>query len=125
MLTFSQSTGQLRRDGALLGFCYSGRGTGLNNPAMHDVHGNPDLTKPSGPLPCGVYTLQKQNQESLGPLVFYLNPDKANNMFGRSNFFIHWDNQRHNFSASEGCIVPLTTWTFYALQDGEKLTIIQ
>jgi hypothetical protein len=117
MLTYSQSKGHLWRDGALIGLGYSGRGDGILNPDMQGV-------KDVGPLPRGLYTLWRSNDNKLGPVVYSLSPDDANDMQGRSAFFIHWDNQQQNFTASEGCIVLVTAHTFYGLRDGDRLEVI-
>lgn len=118
MLRYSQSKGHLFRDGLLIGLGYAGNGEGLNNPADQAVRN-------VGPLPQGLYTLKLRTDTKLGPRVFALEPDPANAMFGRSEFFIHWDNSRQNFSASEGCIVLVTTQTFNRLNDGDRLTVTE
>lgn len=117
MLNYSQSKGQLRRDGALIGLAYAGRGDGLSNPDAQEIVN-------TGPLPRGLYTLWRSNDIRLGPISFALTPDAANQMHGRSAFYIHWDNRSHNFTASEGCIVLVTTWTFYDLKDGDRLEVV-
>lgn len=123
MLTYSQLTGQLRRDGVLISLCYAGNGAGLNNPAMQWV-------KNTGPLPQGEYKLHKIDGEAakekgLGPLIFFLAPDPTNGMHGRSAFYIHWDNRKRDFSASEGCIVPVMPIAFERLSDGEDLIVTE
>lgn len=116
MLTYSQSNGQLRRDGVLIGLGYSGRGEGLSNPDKQELVN-------TGPLPRGSYTLWRSKATDLGPIAFSLAPYPENQMHGRSAFYIHWDNRSHNFTASEGCIVLVTTWTFYELKDGDRLEV--
>ena len=100
-MTYSQSTGQLcDAEGNLLATGYSGHGDGVNNPAMQNVHN-------VGPIPQGVYTVGEPHEpaDHLGPLAMPLTPDPANEMFGRSEFFIHGDNAKMSHSASDGCII--------------------
>ena len=87
-----------------LGVGYSGHGDGLNNPAMQDAHG-------VGPLPEGFYTIgePKHPIDHLGPLAMPLIPDAANEMHGRSAFFVHGDNRLANHTASDGCITLRAT----------------
>lgn len=122
MLTYSQATGKLARDGVLLALCYAGRGFGLNDPFSQQVRN-------VGPIPQGQYILHKiegaaAKAKKLGPVIFYLEPFGSNQMFNRSQFYIHWDNGKRDYSASEGCIVPLTTAVFTVLKDGETLTVL-
>jgi hypothetical protein len=101
MHTFEQSTGKWYGDnGTLLLEGYSGNGRGLNNPAMQNV-------AKVGPLPCGHYTIGELQTEhaELGADVMALIPDPDNEMFGRSDFYLHGDNEAMNHTASEGCIV--------------------
>jgi hypothetical protein len=59
-----------------------------------------------GPLPQGTYTIgAAQDHPVLGPLALPLTPDPANEMFGRSGFFIHGDNASHPGHSSDGCII--------------------
>ncbi len=96
---YSQATGNLALEGNLIGTGYSGNGTGLNNPAMQD---DPDI----GPIPQGAYTIGPAcHDPEKGPVVMELQPDPANQMFGRSGFLIHGDNFAMNHSASHGCII--------------------
>ncbi len=124
MLTYSQSTGQLRRDGTLLAICYAGNGEGLNNPAMQHV-------KSVGPPPVGKYRLFKIDGElakkkKLGPVIFRMDPEDWDLMLNRSGFYIHWDNAKKNYTASNGCIIPLTTgvWAEGVLKHLEILEVI-
>lgn len=98
MFTYSQSTGLLK--GAnISAVAYSGRGAGLNNPAMQNVH---DV----GPLPQGIYTISPPHADpKVGPVAMRLTPSPENEMFGRGEFLIHGDNAAQNYSASEGCVV--------------------
>ena len=105
MLLYVQDSGKLFDYNAgvgvanILGICYAGRGPGLNNPALQDRAN-------IGPLPQGKYSLSEAIAGThLGPYVFKLIPDPSNEMFGRSDFYIHWDNALKNYTASAGCIV--------------------
>jgi hypothetical protein len=117
MLVFDRLRGMLFRDKKPLAMAYAGQGMGLNDPAHENL-------KNVGPLPAGGYTLHKVNYPHLGPIVFRLEPDATNHMFGRGGFYIHWDNSNRDFSASEGCIVPIGGWVFSQFVDGEKLMVV-
>ncbi len=97
---YVQSAGQLYRpDGSFCASGYSGRGDGLNNPAMQEI-------KDVGPLPTGLYALgTAETHPRLGPIAIPLQPDPLNAMYGRSEFWCHGDNAEANHTASEGCIV--------------------
>lgn len=132
MITYPQSTGHINRDGVVIASGYSGHGTGLFNPALQNVH---DV----GPIPQGRYTLRKVTNAvelrrlKLGPTVFYCEPEGTDWlistvttlpwMFGRFAFYIHWDNEFFNYTASHGCIVLLNGWMFTRLLDGEKMVV--
>lgn len=105
-LVYVQESGRLYLDGVRIALCYSGNGVGLDNPAMQEAHS-------IGPLPCGAYTPVLVQVSHLGGWVLRLDPDPTNMMFGRADFFIHYDNTKGDFSASEGCIVPTTMWAVY------------
>jgi hypothetical protein len=85
---------------------YSGKGNGLNNPFDQDVQGAKDKSD-AGPIPSGTYTIGKMfdNTGKTGPGSMRLTPDAGNDMHGRSGFLIQGDNSKHNYSASEGCII--------------------
>ena len=125
MLTYSQSSGELRSaSGFLLGKGYAGHGAGVNNPAMEKI---PNV----GPLPQGVYTIAAPvNTATHGPYVMWLTPDPSNQMFGRYGFAIHGDEIANvgKRLASQGCIVMgnaarVAIWTA-AHADGCKLHVI-
>lgn len=95
MWTYRQSDGELLHDGAFEGTGYSGTGIGRNNPAMEAVANE-------GPIPAGSYSIGRAHDESvLGPCVFALTPH--GDTHGRSEFYVHGDNARHD--ASEGCVI--------------------
>ena len=100
MFTYHQSTGQLTGSNGtprLAG--YAGFGSGLNNPDKQDQH---DI----GPLPRGRYKMTALiNSPHTGLATIVLDPDPANQMFGRSGFRIHGDNAAANHTASNGCII--------------------
>lgn len=105
MWTYSQSSGVLLDpDGEIADTGYAGGNCGhnpegINNPDMQDVHA-------VGPLPQGVYSLgEPENSPHLGPFAIPLIPDPANEMFGRSGFFMHGDSVAKPGCASEGCII--------------------
>lgn len=97
--TYSQSTGNLSIGDELTGKGYSGNGEGFNNPAKQDV-------RQVGPIPQGKYIIGPAvNDPVHGPTVMRLKPYPENAMFKRSGFLMHGDNQKHNKTASCGCIV--------------------
>lgn len=99
MWTYHQSTGLLEHSGTSVQIGYSGHNAGLNNPAMQNVQG-------VGPLPQGRYTIgHSYTHPVLGPVAMNLEPDPANEMFGRSLFRIHGDNAHMNHTASDGCMI--------------------
>ena len=98
--TYSQSTGELRRNGSLVGTGYSGAGnsaaTGRNNSAMQDVANH-------GPIPQGQWTIGTARRHATkGPTVMALTP-VGHNALGRTAFLIHGNNAVNN--ASQGCII--------------------
>jgi Protein of unknown function (DUF2778) len=99
MLTWDQSAGTMSRDGTLLGRGYSGKGRGINNPAMQSASG-------VGPLPQGVYNLRAvKDSPNTGPFTIVIEPAAGTDTLGRSAFRIHGDNCLANQSASHGCII--------------------
>lgn len=96
---YSQSTGVLKRNGIAVSTGYSGRGEGLNNPAMQNV-------AMVGPCPQNIYTIGHAHTEpKLGPVAMRLTPADPSKMFGRAGFFIHGDNAELDHTASEGCLI--------------------
>lgn len=97
---YSQSTGELRLNGELVGSGYSGAGltaaSGRNNAAMQNVPF-------SGPLPTGQYSIGAPYQHpQKGPTSMNLTP-VGHNALGRNGFMIHGNNVANN--ASQGCII--------------------
>lgn len=98
---YAQSTGDLTSPaGSRVGAGYSGRGDGLNNPAMQSV---PDV----GPIPQGDWQIGEffDDHGGKGPMVAHLTPAEGAETFGRSGFMIHGDNAALNHTASEGCVI--------------------
>lgn len=99
MLYYIQETGDMYHNGTLLWTGYAGNGEGLNNPKMESV-------ARTGPLPAGIYEITTPyNHPKLGPYVMNLVPTNVPNIYGRYGFRIHGDNDKHDRSASQGCIV--------------------
>jgi hypothetical protein len=94
------STGKLWHDSEYEGSGYSGRRSGLNNPALTGVEG-------VGPIPTGNWTIADplNPPDHLGPLAMPLEPSDETDTRGRSAFFIHGDNAELDHSASHGCII--------------------
>ncbi|WP_293381800.1 RHS repeat-associated core domain-containing protein [Phenylobacterium sp.] len=84
---------------------YSGRGVGLNNPAMQSLIGTEDGL-PAGPIPVGRWIIGPPHYSPrTGPGTMNLTPAPGTNALGRNLFRIHGDNLRANHTASEGCII--------------------
>jgi hypothetical protein len=99
MYTYQQSTGILTRDGVSVLNGYAGHGPGVNNPGLQNQH---DI----GPLPQGRYLMTALiDSPHTGLATIILDPDPANQMFGRAGFRIHGDNASANRTASNGCII--------------------
>lgn len=100
MWTYVQINGRVYDpDGRVIGFGYSGRSGGKNNPHMQSVH---DV----GPIPTGIYTIGSPHDTvTHGPFVLPLTPDPSNQMFDRSGFLIHGDSIIAPGTASTGCII--------------------
>jgi hypothetical protein len=78
---------------------YSGRGDGLNNPAMQHVVS-------TGPIPQGWYRIGPlTSSKRTGKNISNLTPLPETNTFGRSAFQLHGDNAKGNRTASSGCII--------------------
>lgn len=100
MWKYSQSTGNLYKDGKPVTKGYSGHGKtlaeGRNNPAMED-----EVAK--GPIPRGMWRIGKPyNSQRVGPFALPLEPIN-HDAHGRTAFRIHGDNKANN--ASHGCII--------------------
>ena len=98
--SYSQSTGQLTRNGVPLGRPgYSGAPEGQNNPNMQQV---PNV----GPIPRGTYRIGPPRSSSArGPHVLDLTP-VGHNALGRTAFLIHGERRDGPPGlASTGCII--------------------
>jgi hypothetical protein len=89
----------LRPDGSLLGGGYSGKGSGLNNPAKQYI---PRV----GPIPQGRYRIEAPRTSArTGRYAMPLTPLPGTDTKGRAFFQMHGDNAKGNRSASSGCII--------------------
>jgi len=101
--TYEQRTGKLSHNGEVVATGYAGGNEGKNpegknNPTMQNV---PKI----GPLPVGKYKFGTPVPQShLGPFAIPLIPMGGNEMFGRSDFYLHGDTTPSG-NASEGCII--------------------
>lgn len=105
MWTWSQSKGELRRNGAFVSKGYSGKGRGVNNPKLQGVAG-------VGPVPQGPWKIvERYDSGNVGPYALVLHAvdatpgDDRHDATGRGAFRIHGDNKLGNLSASKGCII--------------------
>lgn len=96
-MTYRVQTGDLyAASGKWLGKGYSGHGAGVNNVSQAGI---PNV----GPIPPGCVFDIGAPGDHIGPLSFPLSLQEGPTK--RSGFYIHGDNQAHNETASEGCIV--------------------
>lgn len=99
---YEQGTGRfLHRDGAstrLVATGYAGAPACLNDPSK-------DHIRQCGPLPKGSYRLRVLEHPRFAAPAIFCEPEKGNQMFGRSGFYIHGDNRHGNRTASTGCII--------------------
>ena len=99
MWTYSQSTGQLSKDGIPVACGYSGCGDAKNNPSCQDK-------KCEGPIPQGRWQIVELfDSPKNGPYCLRLLPEDQTITFGRDGFLIHGDSAKHPGKASEGCII--------------------
>jgi Protein of unknown function (DUF2778) len=98
--TWDQSAGlMLDPTGKRLAGGYSGKRSGLNNPAkQHETA--------YGPIPQGLWSIGALRRSAkTGPNIMDLTPLPGTQTFGRTAFQIHGDNGKGNRSASSGCII--------------------
>ncbi len=100
-------TGELLQDGSRIGTGWAGHDTdtvnGQNNPEAITIEG-------IGPLPPGWYTIGDPiDSPKLGPIAFPLTPDPANQMYGRSEFYLHAPEVTPKVPdvSSDGCIIQI------------------
>lgn len=100
---YSQSSGNFYAGAhgcgrALMYRGYSGHGEYINDP-------DAEAKVARGPIPRGVWKMARAfRHKNLGPLAIPLSP-VGHTAYGRSEFFIHGDNNLRNRSASQGCII--------------------
>lgn len=105
MWTWDQSAGTLSHNGKPVGRGYSGKGRGVNSPAMQGMAG-------IGPIPAGKWRIvRKYDSANVGPYALELHAvdatpgDDTHDGTGRGAFRIHGDSARSDRSASRGCII--------------------
>ena len=99
MWIWSNTTGNLTRDGQFITWGYAGHAQGTNNPSDEAL---PD----TGPPPEGAYTIgPARTDPHLGTIAMPLTPDPTTDMHGRSGFWIHGASPQHPLESSHGCIV--------------------
>lgn len=102
MNVYVQKSGNLYRDGSLVGNGYSGHEDGRNNPELQAMHS-------VGPIPRGRWRICGPPQDTAehGPYVLRLEPVPGTNTFGRSGFLMHGDAVAlaQRGQASLGCII--------------------
>ena len=106
----------LNPQGSWMGTGYAGLGEDKDQPADEAVKGQ-------GPLPEGIYTMGTMRDDPvMGRDVIPLTPDPANEMHGRSGFYIHGDSVQHPGMASHGCIVTAHP-TRISMNDSDDRTL--
>ncbi len=102
--SYTDNSGNLRHNGAIIGRGYSGHGPGVNNPAMQRVVA-------VGPIPPDVYKIGKSYTDPhRGPMTMRLTPKDGHAGDAethRDGFLIHADAIHFpgKMVASEGCII--------------------
>lgn len=105
-LVYAQATGRLwlRDEATAEKVAPLGRGYSGHPPYVNQTDAEALVAR--GPIPRGAYRLVGPfNHVRLGPVCFFLDPVRSNQMFGRSGFLIHGDNAMGNQTASHGCII--------------------
>ena len=123
MWTYEQKTGKLSHNGEVVATGYAGGNCG-KNPEGKNSPEHQSVPK-VGPVPQGKYKFGTPVAQShLGPFAIPLAPDPANEMFGRSDFFVHGDTTPSG-NASEGCvIVPRSVRNAMAASPDNELEVI-
>lgn len=98
--TFDRYWGAIYSGSIYLYPAYSGNKDKFNNPEYETLVGQ-------GPIPAGDYDVTEiiPDDPHTGLVSIVLQPRLTNKMYGRSGFRCHGDNQSHNHSASDGCII--------------------
>jgi hypothetical protein len=96
---YSQSTGNLSRDGKLVATGYSGAVGHVNKTESEGLRNR-------GPIPRGLWRMfyVYQRHARLGAVAIALKP-QDHKALGRSDFMIHADSVRKPGTASQGCII--------------------
>lgn len=93
---YAVTHGELTHNDEFVGTGYSGKSPYRNDPTN-------ETRKGLGPIPRGQYAIgEAEPHPRLGPIAMPLTPI-GHDACGRSAFFIHGDNARHD--ASHGCII--------------------
>jgi len=120
--TFKISTGEmLNPDGSLLAVGGAGCGAGFNNPAMQNVVN-------VGPIPVGKYLIAWAiSHPGLGPVAMRLYSHPSNNMFGRSDFWLHgWSATLGIKQSSNGCVLlTRSARDIIAASDDRVLNVVE
>ena len=102
MFVYHQDSGRfVHRSGQgsrLLATGYAGAPGFVNDPSS-------DHLSKRGPIPKGYYRLRVVKHPRFAFPAIFCEPSDANQMFGRSGFYIHGDNRHGNRTASTGCII--------------------
>ena len=121
MWTYQQATGALHSAaGECVAHGYSRSPEGKNDPAKQSLAN-------VGPVPRGGYSIGAPfDSETHGPYCLRLDPDAANEMFGRSGFLMHGDSVAHPGAASEGCIIlPRPVRELVWASDDHRLEVVE
>jgi hypothetical protein len=121
MWTYVQISGELVAPGGeIVATGYSGFGAGKNNPTDENVQN-------VGPIPEGFYDAQTPaDSPTHGPFAIFLLPDADNQMFGRSEFYMHGDSIEHPGAASLGCIIqPLAAREAFWNSGDHRLQVVK
>jgi hypothetical protein len=125
MWTYSQTSGKFYNpQGKCISTGYAGGNCGKNKEGLN----NPDMQDQAkiGPLPEGLYKRGKLVPQShLGKDAIELVPDPNNEMFGRSDFFLHGDTVPSG-NASEGCIIqPHDARMEFNTSDDDQIQVVR
>ena len=124
MWTYEQKTGKLSHNGEVVATGYAGGNCG-KNPEGKNSPEHQSVPK-VGPVPQGKYKFGTPVAQShLGPFAIPLIPDPTNEMFGRSDFYMHGDTISNPGCASEGCIiVPRNIRNAVASSPDQELEVV-
>ncbi len=124
MWTYVQSTGELvDASGEVVGRGYAGGGLDKENEEAAAGKNNPEMQNVPfvGPLPEGNYGFEAPvDSRVVGRYALRLDPDAANEMYGRDGFFMHGDSIVDPGWASDGCIVMPETVRVAVWESGDR-----